>query len=179
VLSRHARLIAIWIIGFAISILGPCVASASPDVGQIAPRVVVRTLDGALLDLDTLRSHVVVLNFWASWCVPCRAEMPLLEEFYQKHQADGVLVIGLSVDDRADWRELEKAARRVTYPVALLESADANGFGSPKILPLTYVIDKNGAIRARLLPTRAAFTEQALALIVLPLLAGPPVSAPP
>ena len=159
--------------------LGPCVVSASPDVGQMAPNVIAQKLDGTALNLATLHGHVVVLNFWASWCVPCRAEMPLLEGFYQKHQADGLLVVGLSADDRGDRREMEKAAKSVTYPVALLESADANGFGSPKILPLTYVIDKNGVIRARLLPTRAGFTEQALALIVLPLLAGPPVSTPP
>jgi peroxiredoxin len=96
--------------------------------------------------------------------------MPMLEAFYRKHQAEGVLLVGLSADDLHDRKDVEKAARGLTYPIALLQEAKANGFGSPKALPMTYVIDKNGVIRARLMPTRAGLSEPDLAAAVLPLL---------
>jgi thiol-disulfide isomerase/thioredoxin len=144
---------------------------AADDVGQAAPAFIARQLDGATLDLAALRGRVVVVNLWASWCTPCRAEMPMLEAFYRKHQAEGLALVGLSADDLHDRKDVEKAARGVSYPIALLQEAKANGFGNPKALPMTYVIDRQGVIRARLMPTRAGLTEPELAAAVLPLLA--------
>jgi thiol-disulfide isomerase/thioredoxin len=151
---------------------GPAMAAAD-EVGQAAANVVVRQLDGATFDLAALRGQVVVVNLWASWCTPCRAEMPMLEAFHRKHAGEGVLLVGLSADDVHDRRDVEKAARGLTYPIALLQEAKSNGFGNPKALPMTYVIDARGVIRARLMPTRAGLTEAELAAAVLPLLTTP------
>jgi cytochrome c biogenesis protein CcmG, thiol:disulfide interchange protein DsbE len=157
-------------------LLASGVATGAPDdVGQPAPQLIVRQLDGAVLELAALRGKVVVLNLWASWCVPCRVEMPMLEAFHRKHQAEGLLLVGLSADDRHDRHDVEKAARGLTYPVALLQEASINGFGNPRALPMTYVIDRTGVIRARLVPTRSGLGEGDLAAVVLPLL----TSAPP
>jgi thiol-disulfide isomerase/thioredoxin len=157
-----------------VALLAANVAMGAPDdVGQAAPKFVARQLDGATLDLAALRGQVVVVNLWASWCTPCRAEMPMLEGFYRKHQGEGMLLLGLSADDLHDRRDVEKAARGLTYPIALLQEARSNGFGSPKALPMTYVIDRNGVIVARLTPSRVALTESELAAAVLPLLATP------
>ncbi len=136
--------------------------AAADEVGQPAPALVVRGLDGAQWDLASLRGKVVVLNLWASWCIPCRAEMPMLDTFGRQHLSDGVVVLGLSADDVHDRREVAKAMRNLNYPAALLQEAQRNGFGMPKVLPVTYVIDTQGVIRARLMPTRAGLTAAQL-----------------
>jgi len=149
-------------------------AMAAPEiaVGKAAPPLVAPALDGKRLDLGALRGQVVVLNFWASWCVPCRAEMPMLETFYQRHLKDGVVVLGVSADDAHDRPAVLRALQGITYPAALLVDARPNGFGDPEVLPTTYVIDRAGVIRARLRPTRAGLTEASLSAVVTPLL-GP------
>jgi thiol-disulfide isomerase/thioredoxin len=144
--------------------------AASDEVGQPAPPLVVRQLDGQELDLAALRGKVVILNFWATWCPPCRAEMPVLEAFYQKHAAEGVVVIGLSADDPHERKAVARAMHGFTYPAALLVDARSNGFGNPKVLPISYIIGTDGIIRARLLPTKGNLTEQALSAGVATLL---------
>ena len=144
--------------------------AASDDVGKPAPALIVKQLDGHDLDLAALRGKVVVLNFWATWCPPCRAEMPMLEEFYQKHASEGVTVVGLSADDPHERKAVNRAMQGLTYPAALLVDAKPNGFGTPKALPITYIIGPDGVIRARFLPTKKGITEQDLATAVMPLL---------
>ena len=144
--------------------------AASDDVGNPAPALIVKQLDGRDLDLAALRGKVVVLNFWATWCPPCRAEMPMLEGFYQKHASEGVTVIGLSADDPHERKAVSRAMQGLTYPAALLVDAKPNGFGTPKALPITYIIGPDGVIRARFLPTKKGITEQDLATAVMPLL---------
>jgi thiol-disulfide isomerase/thioredoxin len=171
---------------------GPCVAilgcllgvvaaeslAATDDVGQPAPALVVRQVDGLMLDLAALRGRVIVLNIWASWCVPCRAEMPMLERFYEKHAAAGVTVIGLSADDPHERRAVGRALQGITYPAALMVDAKPNGFGAPQVLPTTYVIGPDGVIRARFLPTRTPLTEDSLDAAVQSLLVGVRASRP-
>lgn len=145
-------------------------AAASDDVGQPAPVLVVRQLDGHDLDLAALRGKVVILNFWATWCPPCRAEMPVLQAFYEKHAAEGVMVIGVSADDPHERKAVTRVMQQFTYPAALLADARSNGFGTPKVLPISYIIGTDGIIRARLLPTRGNLTEQALSAAIATLL---------
>ncbi|MGO9994573.1 MAG: TlpA family protein disulfide reductase [Steroidobacteraceae bacterium] len=144
--------------------------AASDEVGQPAPVLRVKQLDGHDLDLAALRGKVVVLNFWATWCPPCRAEMPMLEAFYEKHASEGVTVIGLSADDPHERKAVARAMQGLTYPAALLVDAKPNGFGTPRALPITYIIGPDGVIRARLLPTKRNLSEQDLAAAVAPLL---------
>lgn len=145
--------------------------AASAEVGQPAPALIVKQLDGHDLDLAALRGKIVVLNFWATWCPPCRAEMPMLEAFYQKHESEGVTVIGLSADDPHERKAVTRAMQGLTYPAALLIDAKPNGFGTPRALPITYIIGRDGVIRARLVPSKRSLTEQDLANAVTPLLA--------
>jgi len=164
------------IAGLATLVAAENAVAAVDAVGQIAPALVVRQLDGRELDLTALRGKVVILNVWATWCSPCRAELPMLSAFSQKHQSEGVVLVGLSADDVRDRKDVEKVARGLAYPVALLQEAKANDFGMPRALPITYVIDTQGIIRARLMPTRAGISEQDLAAAVQPLIsqAGEP-----
>jgi len=167
-----------------LSLLAPSLVAgaslgASDEVGQPAPVLIVKQLDGHDLDLVALRGKVVVLNFWATWCPPCRAEMPMLEAFYEKHATEGVTVIGLSADDPHERKAVTRAMLGFTYPAALLVDAKSNGFGVPKVLPITYIIGADGIIRARLLPTKGNLTEQELSAAVAALLHKDAASLPP
>ena len=140
------------------------------DVGDTVPDLKAPTLDGQPFDLGALRGKVVVLNLWATWCSPCRIEMPALEAFHAKYQARGVTVLGLNENDSGDAAEVKKAMAVFTYPAILAGTAPVNGFRTPRVLPITYVIDAKGVIRAKLWPGGTPVTEENLEKVVLPLL---------
>jgi thiol-disulfide isomerase/thioredoxin len=145
------------------------VADAPVRVGERAPALVVPTLDGRTFDLASERGKVVIVNFWATWCSPCRAEMPRLDAFYKRYHPRGVDLLGLSVDDASDRAAVANVMRNFSYPAALEASATENGFGSPPAVPMTWIIDAHGVVRARLV-AGSAVTEQALEQAVTPLL---------
>jgi len=145
-------------------------AAAPPAVGQAAPPLVVPQLDGRLFDLATLRGQVVIVNFWATWCSPCRAEMPRLDAFYRHYHARGLQLLGVSVDERSDLQTVQSVMKSFAYPAALAADARPNGFGPAVAVPMTWIIDTHGTIRARLIAGNAV-TEQTLERSVLPLLA--------
>jgi cytochrome c biogenesis protein CcmG, thiol:disulfide interchange protein DsbE len=152
--------------GWCLAVL-PAAGADAPAVGRAAPALVAPELDGKTFDLAAERGKVVIVNFWATWCGPCRAEMPLLNRFYLAHRAQGLALVGVSVDDRHDRKEVAEVMRQFAYPAVLASSAAANGFGPPLAVPMTWIIDANGVVRARLV---SAVTEQALSAAVLPLL---------
>jgi len=156
-------------------------ARAGARVGEAAPTFTAPELDGTTFDLAAHRGEVVVMNVWASWCPPCRAEVPVLDAFYRAHHDKGVEVIGLSADGRHDRDAVVKVAQTVRYPCAMLTDATDNGFGPVTTLPVTYVIDAHGVLRAILEPTRSGLTQRELEDVALPLLHGasPRAPAPP
>lgn len=149
-------------------------AEAPPAVGGAAPPLVVPQLDGRLFDLAAQRGQVVIVNFWATWCSPCRAEMPRLDAFYRRYHARGLQLLGVSVDERSELGTVQSVMKSFAYPAALAADARRNGFGPPVAVPMTWIIDAHGTIRARLIAGNAV-TEQTLERSVLPLL--PPTRA--
>lgn len=141
-------------------------------VGQPAPQLTVQEFDGKTFDLAAQHGKVVIVNFWATWCPPCRKEMPALDAFYKRYHVQGVEMIGLSADRPRDRSEVAKVMQSFSYPAAMLREAKSDGFDEPSALPVTYVVDKNGIIRARLMPTEKPLTEESLAAVVVPLLFG-------
>jgi len=156
----------------AVGALAPALRARGLEVGQPAPALVARQLDGQTFDLAAERGKVVIVNFWASWCGPCRAEMPLLNRFYLAHRAQGLALIGVSVDEPHDRKAVVEIMRQFAYPAVLAATATANGFGPPLAVPMTWIIDASGVVRTRLVSGNAV-TEQALAQAVLPLLPAP------
>jgi thiol-disulfide isomerase/thioredoxin len=134
------------------------------------PRFVLKQTDGQLLDLGTLRGRVLVLNFWATWCKPCREEMPMLESFARDYAQRGVTVIGISIDDPAQRADVLRLTKAITYPIALQADAPVDKIGTPSALPMTYVIDAQGYVSAQIPPKRSALTRQKLEALVLPVL---------
>jgi thiol-disulfide isomerase/thioredoxin len=150
------------LLGLALALSFPLLASAAPPAaGQPAPALTAVSFAGANIDLAELRGKVVVLNFWASWCEPCRREMPLLDSLAQQYH-ERVVVLGLSADDRHDRKDAVNISHAVSYPTGMLAEAGSNGFGMPQVLPLTYVIDASGRINAVLRASEGALTESQL-----------------
>lgn len=149
-------------------------ALAATDIGQPAPPLVAKELDGATFDLGALRGKVVIVNFWATWCGPCREEMPALNAFYRQHHGQGLELIGISADRPRDRGDVVKTMQSLAYPAAMLGDAEVNGFGRPGAIPVTYVIDANGVVRGKFSPDQTAVTAQQLDAAVLPLLSQVP-----
>jgi cytochrome c biogenesis protein CcmG, thiol:disulfide interchange protein DsbE len=155
--------------GGALLATASALAGAGVTVGSPAPPLIVTQLDGHEFDLARERGKVVVVNYWASWCSPCRAEMPALDKFYRRYQGQGLVLLGLSVDDAHDRAAVADIMRKFSYPAALAAGAKANGFGPALAVPMTFVIDATGVVRARLV-SGTAVTEQSLEQLVVPLL---------
>jgi hypothetical protein len=98
--------------------------------------------------------------------------MPLLNRFYLAHRAAGLALIGVSVDEGQDRKAVEDIMRQFAYPAVLAASARVNGFGPPLAVPMTWIIDREGVVRARLVSGNAV-TVEALDRAVTPLLAQP------
>jgi cytochrome c biogenesis protein CcmG, thiol:disulfide interchange protein DsbE len=141
-------------------------ASAAPDIGEEAPPLVLTTFDGSTLDLAKMRGKVVMVNYWATWCAPCRKEMPKLDAFYRRYHAQGLEIIGISIDFERDLEKARKAARAVTYPTAVAKDITNDGFGILKGVPITWIIDVDGKVRDRFIDIR----DELLNGIVVPLL---------
>ncbi len=170
------KLSAAALLGTLLTIVPGLSAFGAMEVGQPAPSLVVRELDGKTFDLRAVRGKVVVLSFWATWCPPCRAEMPVLDAFYRRYHGQGLEMIGLSADRPRDRSDVQKVMQSFNYPAAMLDDAKVNDFGTPSALPKTIVIDGHGIVRAEMTPDQTAVTEKSLSAAVLPLL--PNRSAP-
>lgn len=106
------------------------------------------SLDGAVLSDSALRGKVVLVNFWATWCVPCRVEMPALDRMHQRHADAGFVVVGLAVDrvSTAKVREFSEA-RGVVYPIAHVDADAERVFGGVRGYPTSFLLDRSGRIR--------------------------------
>ena len=126
----------------------------------------VNTLDGQVFDLGKMRGDVVLVNYWATWCAPCRKDMPKLDAFYRLHHQQNLAMIGISVDRPRDLEKVRKVMASLAYPVAMLKSVTADGFGEPEGVPITWIIDADGKVRDRMIDVR----DELLNGIVVPLL---------
>lgn len=131
----------------ALAIVGLSQLAAALDVGTSPPEIGLTAFDGSRVSLPALRGKVVVVDFWASWCAPCKQEMPVLESLYKRFKAQGLVIVGVSVDnDRAN---AQRFIREVGVSFPIVHDADhsvAGRFKPPK-MPTSYVIDKTGKIR--------------------------------
>ncbi|MDT5270655.1 MAG: cytochrome c-type biosis protein [Acidobacteriota bacterium] len=135
---------------------GPATASAEP-----APDVALTTTDGKPLKLSELRGQVVLLNFWATWCVPCRSEIPSLNAMHHDLSSRGLKVLGVTTQDSAELvREYQKDVKQ-DYTVALGDDGVANKF-SVGVLPTTFIIDRQGRIRHKVIGEKSRAQFEAL-----------------
>lgn len=126
-----------------------CGTASAMKVGDAVQDFARADIAGKQIKLSDYRGKLVLLNFWATWCPPCREEMPVFAKWQQDLQAKGLQVIGISMDD--DVSEVKKflAAHPVNYPIAMGDAKLAERFGGVLGLPLSYLIDTQGRVVAR------------------------------
>ncbi len=137
-------------------------ARADAIVGQEAPAFVGTTLDGKSFDLSALKGKVVIVNFWATWCVPCGDEMPALEAVWRGYRAKGLEVLAVSADRSRARGEVDQVMRVFSFPAAMLGAVKKNELVTLTDVPVTYVIGKDGKVENVLTPSSQPLTEAAL-----------------
>jgi cytochrome c biogenesis protein CcmG, thiol:disulfide interchange protein DsbE len=142
-------------------------------VGERAPTATLVTLDGRRISSADLLGQVVILTFWATWCSPCRAELPLLSDYLERHAAAGLRILGFSLDTRDKLPEVRQVAHTLRFPVGLLSESSAPGYGRIWRLPVSFTIDRAGLlVEDGWKEKTPEWTQQRLDEIVTPLLAA-------
>ena len=126
------------------------ILSTSSTDAEAAPDFEVETFDGEALQLSDLNGKVVVLNFWASWCPPCRWEMPFFETMWQEYRDQGVVFVGIAMSDTLENVKAFAEEAGVTYPVALDTTTEIARAYEVLSLPTTFFIGKDGNIERKL-----------------------------
>lgn len=88
--------------------------------------------------------HVLLINYWATWCGPCRREMPLLDALYRKYHAQGLDLVGISLDEPSDAAQAKRMAAQVSYPVVMADQASLQGASRVWGVPMNYLLDDEG-----------------------------------
>jgi cytochrome c biogenesis protein CcmG/thiol:disulfide interchange protein DsbE len=115
--------------------------------GKLAPEFSLESLEGQTVHLADFRGKAVLLNFWATWCQPCKIEMPWLEQMQQQYGPEGLQIVGIAMDD-ASKEDIAKFTKEmgVNYPILLGKESVGDAYGGVQFLPSTFFIDRNGKI---------------------------------
>lgn len=124
-------------------------SSPRPQQRREAPDFTLPRLDGGSLRLSSFRGKVVLLDFWATWCVPCREETPHFVELQQKYGDRGLQVIGVSMDDSPDPVRTFYQQFHINYPVVMGTAETGSAYGGVLGLPIAFLIDREGHIYAK------------------------------
>ena len=120
--------------------------SPSAIVGKPAPAFDLEKADGGRISLASLKGNVVILTFWATWCAPCKVEMPTLEDAYKKHGGKGVTVVGVNFQQEKPPGKKFTDANKLTFPIAMdVDGKTADGYYVPG-LPTTFFIGPHGVL---------------------------------
>lgn len=130
---------ALWFAGQAVS------GEATP--GEVAPAFRLTTIDGRTFNLNATKGMVVVVNFWASWCGPCRVEAPYFEKAYKEFKARRIEFIGIAVDDSPDDVKAFIKREGLSFPIGLDDTGDIAKLYRVNALPKTVIIGKDGRIK--------------------------------
>lgn len=131
-------------------------------MGHIAPDFELQSLEGANLRLSSLHGKAVLLNFWATYCGPCKIEMPWFVELQKEYGPQGFQIVGVAMDD-ASTEDIAKFAKDmgVNYPILLGKEAVGLSYGGVNVLPTTFFLDRDGRVIAREfgLQSRSVFVD--------------------
>ena len=150
-------------------IFEPARAGNQPASDELAPEFALKNLKGQTVRLADCKGKVLLINFWATWCAPCRAEMPDLAKLKRAHAKRGLEIIGITYPptNRQSVRRVAKQLK-INYPILFGTGAIADAYGAGEVLPTTIVVDREGKIRARIL---GILTPEEFEQSVKPLLA--------
>ena len=128
----------------------PLSSSPSPREGFLAPDFTLDTLDGEKITLSKLRGKIVVVNFWATWCLPCREETPALEKAYEQYNDSGMVILGVNLTNQDSMSDIESFVQefKLTYPILLdRDGSISNYLYQIRGLPTTFFVNREGIIR--------------------------------
>ncbi|MFZ3323048.1 MAG: TlpA disulfide reductase family protein [Usitatibacter sp.] len=128
-------------------LIGWCGLALAATEGQPAPAIQARLLDGTAFNLADESGKVVIVNMWATWCAPCREEMPALDAYYRQHRGQGLVLVALSMDDPKDEAKVREVTRGYSFPVGFQHDTYLKGYGRIWRLPMTFVVDRKGILR--------------------------------
>jgi thiol-disulfide isomerase/thioredoxin len=165
---RNAAVIVVVIVAIAVMLIGGeylvrkgqksglISATGGPKPGAPAPDFALQSLDGKTVRLSDFRGKAVLLNFWATWCTPCRLEMPWFVELQKQYGPQGLEVLGVAMDD-AGKDKIAKFAQDmgVNYPVLLGKESVGDEYGGVEYLPTSFYIDRDGKVVARVFGLRS------------------------
>jgi peroxiredoxin len=122
------------------------------EQGYLAPRFTLRNLKGNLEGLDNHSEKVIIVNFWATWCVPCVKEMPSFENLYRRYRSEGLSLLAVSLDKDNPSKKVQQFVDKysLTFPILFDTEGVAEKLYPSFTIPFTFVIDKNGRIAARI-----------------------------
>lgn len=125
----------------------PARVEPQPDQGEVMPAYTAKLLDGKSFDVAAEKGNVVLLNVWATWCAPCRGEIPELQALHTKYDARGFKVVGVSLDEGGN-AEVKKfvAANKITYPIAIDADLKIANVLRTTVVPTTVLIGRDGRI---------------------------------
>jgi thiol-disulfide isomerase/thioredoxin len=158
----------------AVLLMSSSTVLARIKIGAPAPALQAVLLDGQKFWLDQHKGHVVLINFWATWCPPCLKEMPELDRLYREHHTDGLDIIGISMDDTSDSGKVHSFVKNLHYPIALQQQADVSAYGRIWAVPLLFIIDRRGVLHTDGWPGLSEKDFPALEKTIKDLLAASP-----
>lgn len=120
---------------------------AAIEIGKPAPDFTLKSLTGKNLNLTEQRGKIIVINFWASWCGPCRTEMPVLQKFYEKYQDLGVSVWGVNVEQENQAGRDFLADLNLSFPILFDASNTLSETYQVEAMPTTIIVDRDGLVR--------------------------------
>ncbi len=143
------QLLAVLLLAFTVGIMPACSQSKQNSQGT-APNFTLKTADGKTFDLAKQKGKVVVVNFWATWCPPCRQEIPGFVQFYDKYRNKGVEIVGVSLDEQG-WDVVKPyvTSAKINYPVVVGDQNLTEEYGGIDGIPTTFIVDKSGKIREK------------------------------
>lgn len=165
----------LWIFASARPTTSTAAALASgPEVGLLAPDFTLELMSGGQMSLAELRGNVVIINLWASWCGPCRAEMPAIENIYNEYKDRGLVVLAVNVTAQDSLIEAQAFVTQygLTFPILLDIDGDVSYQYRLTALPTTYFVGRDGIIKK--INIGGPLSEAQLRIEIEALLAGAP-----
>jgi peroxiredoxin len=134
-------------LGLLVSVVAATSLASSGLEGQAAPDFALKSSSGENLRLSEFRGNVVMINFWATWCGPCRQEMPLLDELYTRYERVGFNLLGVNIDDdsRRAMQMIEELG--VNFPVLFDSRKEVSKLYEVEAMPVTVLVDREGNVR--------------------------------